>query len=64
MLIDKNYFRLEDFGRGSDRPEFWEESWRPEKTCCHSGSCERHEDDPAVKKLNNNNNKGTEIIKK
>ncbi len=23
------------------RPEYWEESWRPEETCCHSNSSER-----------------------
>ena len=24
-----------------NRPEYWEESWRLEKTCCPSNSCER-----------------------
>ena len=24
-----------------ERPEYWEESWRLEETCCHSNSCQR-----------------------
>ena len=24
-----------------ERPEYWEESWRLEKTCCHSNSNEK-----------------------
>ena len=24
-----------------NRPEYWEESWRPEETCCHSDSSEK-----------------------
>ena len=24
-----------------DQPEYWEESWNPEETCCHSDSCKK-----------------------
>ena len=26
-----------------ERPEYWEESWRLEETCCHSNSSENHQ---------------------
>ena len=32
-----------------DRPEYWEESWRLEETCCHSNSSERPSADADVK---------------
>ena len=32
-----------------DRPEYWEESWRPEETCCHSISSERPSTNAGVK---------------
>ena len=42
-----------------ERPEYWEESWRPEKICCHSNSSERPTANAVVKNslgVNNNNN--------
>ena len=32
-----------------DRPEYWEESWRLEKTCCHSNSSEKPSANAGVK---------------
>ena len=40
-------------------PEYWEGSWRPEETCCHSNSSERSSANTDVKnsqRVNNNNN--------
>ena len=37
------------------RPEYWEESWRLEETCCHSISSERTSAYADVKNYNNNN---------
>ena len=39
-------------------PEYWEESWRIEVTCCDSNSIERPSENADVKKknLSNNNN--------
>ena len=31
-------FKLQHY---KDRPEYWEESWRLEETCCHSNSSEK-----------------------
>ena len=44
-----------------ERPEYWEESWRPKETCCHSDSCEKPSANTDVKNskgvnYNNNNN--------
>ena len=33
-----------------DQPEYWEESWRTEKTCCHSNSSEKPSAEVDVKK--------------
>ena len=43
-------------------PEYWEESWRLEETCCHSNSCERSSAKTDVKnsQVVNNNNKRKE----
>ena len=38
------------------RPEYWEESWRLEETCCHSISSERPSAYADVKILMSNNN--------
>ena len=41
------------------RPEYWEESWRLDETCCHSNSNERPSDNTDIKNsqgVNNNNN--------
>ena len=38
------------------RPEYWEESWRLEESCCHSNSSERPSANADVKNSNNNNN--------
>ena len=41
------------------RPEYWEESWRLEETCCHSNSSEKPSAKTDVKNsqgVNNNNN--------
>ena len=57
-------WRLEDEWRPSkhqhywERPEFWEESWRLEETCCHSNFIERPSANTFVQNsqgLNNNN---------
>ena len=43
----------------TDRPEYWEESWRLEETCCHSNSSEKSSANTGVKtsqRRNNNNN--------
>ena len=37
------------------RPEYWEESWRLEETCCHSDSSEKPSANTDVKNSNNNN---------
>ena len=42
-----------------DRPEYWEESWKLEETCCHSNSSEKPSFNTGVKnskRSNNNNN--------
>ena len=42
-----------------ERPDYWEESWRLEDTCCHSDFSERPSVDADVKNsggVNNNNN--------
>ena len=41
-----------------ERPEYWEESWRIEETCCQSNSCERPSANEDVKNSNwvDNNN--------
>ena len=58
-------WKLEDEWRPSklqhcwERPEYWEESWKLEETCCHSYSSERPSANADVKKskgVNNNNN--------
>ena len=56
-----------------ERPEYWEESWRLEETCCHSNSSERpsaNTDEKNSEGVNNNNNNNsakqlshTEIMK-
>ena len=35
-----------------ERPEYWEESWRNEETCCHSNSSERPPTNADVKNSN------------
>ena len=35
----------------TDGPEYWEESWRLEETCCHLNSIERLSANVDVKKL-------------
>ena len=60
--------RMEDYWR---RPEYWEESWRLEETCCHSNSREKPNADSDVKNskrvytttTNNNNNRTTKMKK-
>ena len=45
-----------------ERPEYWEESWRLEETCCHSSSSERPSANADMKNsqwVNNNNNYNT-----
>ena len=40
-----------------ERPEYWEESWRLEETCCHSNSSEKSSANTDVKnskRVNNN----------
>ena len=58
-------WKLADEWRPSKRqcywrwPEYWEESWRLEKTCCHSNSSEKPSAKTDVKyswRVNNNNN--------
>ena len=58
-------WKLEDEWRTSkvlhywDRPGYWEESWKLEKTCCHSNINERSSVNTDVKnsqQVNNNNN--------
>ena len=48
-----------------ERPEYWEESWRLEETCCHSNSNERPSANADVKKSkeanNNNSNNGGRV---
>ena len=44
-----------------ERPEYWEESWRLEETCCHSNSSERPSVSADVKNSNNNNNNNNSI---
>ena len=39
-----------------EQPEYIEESWRLEETCCHSSSCERPSAGADVKNYNNDNN--------
>ena len=34
-------WRLSKLPHCWDRPEYWEESWRPEEACCLSDSCEK-----------------------
>ena len=48
--------RLVDTIQTTDRPEYWEESWRLEETCCHSDTSERPSANSDVKNTNNNNN--------
>ena len=59
-------WRLEDEWRPSklqhywEQPEYWEESWRLEETCCHSVSREKPSSKIDVKnsqRVNNNKNK-------
>ena len=38
-----------------ERPEYWEESWRLEETCCHSDSSEKPSANGWWEKLYNNN---------
>ena len=47
-----------------EQPEYWEESWRLEETCCHSDSSEKPSVKADVKNSNdnNNNNKGTKNL--
>ena len=44
-----------------NRPEYWEESWRPEETCWHSNASEKPSANAGVKishkRTNNNGNK-------
>ena len=46
VLKDQNSWRVNEKSRPSklqfcqDQPEYWEKSWRPEETCCHSDSSE------------------------
>ena len=37
-----------------DWPEYWEDSWRLEETCCHSNSSERSSADASVKNSQRN----------
>ena len=42
-----------------DQPEYWDESWRFEETCCHSNFSERPSANAGVEnsqRVNNNNN--------
>ena len=47
-----------------ERPEYWEESWRLEETCCHSNSCERPSANADVKNTQGINDKNNELCKK
>ena len=47
-----------------DRPEYWEEFWRLEGTCCHSNSNEKPSANADVKNSYNNNNKKKKKKKK
>ena len=47
-----------------DQPEYWEESWWLEETCCHSNSIENPSAFANVKNSNNNNNKQIKQAKK
>ena len=38
---NNNEWRPSKLQHSWERPEYWEESWRLEKTCCHSNSSER-----------------------
>ena len=40
-LADGNW--LSERQQHWERPEYWEGSWRLEKTCCHSNSSENHQ---------------------
>ena len=51
-----------------DRPEYWEESWKLEGTCCHSNSSERPSANADVKKsqgvnYNNNDNMSLDLAR-
>ena len=76
--VTKDYFKdwrtwkLEDEWRPSkvqyywERPEYWEESWRLEETCCPSNSSERPSANADVKNSqgvnsNNNNSRGVMV---
>ena len=47
---------LEVGGHYWERPEYWEDSWRLEETCCHSNSSEKPSANADVKSSNNDNN--------
>ena len=46
-----NLLRLSKLQRYWDEPEYWEESWRLEETCCYSDSRKRSLANPGVKSL-------------
>ena len=56
---------LEDLEIGGrvERPEYWEEFWKLEETCCHSNSSERPSANANVKNSNDKNNKGSTLSK-
>ena len=74
MTVPRDWrtWRLEDESRPSklqhywEWPEYWEDSWRLEETCCHSGSSERPSANADVKNSqgvnNNNNNKEYSLV--
>ena len=49
--ISEEESRPSKLQHGWDWPEYWEKSWRPEETCCHSGSSERSPASACVKNL-------------
>ena len=49
-------WRLSKQRHCSERPEYWEESWRLKETCCHSNSSKRPSDMKNSQIVNNNNN--------
>ena len=53
LAAERRQFKQQHYWK---RPEYWEESWRLEETCCHSISSERPSANADVKTLTNNNN--------
>ena len=45
--------RQETIQTTADRPEYWEQFWRPEETCTHSKSNERPSANTGMKNLHN-----------